>query len=118
MEPLIQALDDESDWIRLGAVEILGRIGEPEAVQPLLRVLHEDWSFIARKAADSLLMIHPVESLETLIDMTENENQELRKLATEVLEAVAETVLPILKAYKEKGGFDVRLRIRQLLQGS
>ncbi len=51
VEELIAALDDPDDGVRLEAVIALGKIGDPRAVDPLIKKLDSDDYFYVRKKA-------------------------------------------------------------------
>ena len=54
MIPLIHALKDEDRYIRCGAADSLGKIGDERAVKPLINALKDKDSYIRLEAAGAL----------------------------------------------------------------
>ena len=55
VEPLIRALDDIDDDVRLAAVIALGNIGDPRAIEPLIiKLKSNDYLYVRKKAAYTL----------------------------------------------------------------
>ena len=54
MIPLIQALKDEFRYLRYGAADSLGKIGDERAVKPLINALKDKDSYIRLEVARAL----------------------------------------------------------------
>ena len=54
VEPLINALGDEVEYVREGAASALGEIGDARAVEPLIEALGDE-DYNAREAAKEAL---------------------------------------------------------------
>ncbi|MGB2842281.1 MAG: HEAT repeat domain-containing protein [Halobacteriota archaeon] len=54
VEPLIQALEDESWEVRKRAAEVLGKIGDARAVEPLIQALKDEYWNVNKKAEEAL----------------------------------------------------------------
>lgn len=66
--PLIQALSNESRWVKGGAADALGQIRDPRAVEPLLYVLSTDTDrWVRAEAAKALGKIGDPRAVEPLI---------------------------------------------------
>jgi len=52
--PLIHALKDEDRYLRCGAADSLGKIGDERAVKPLINSLKDKDSYIRLEAAGAL----------------------------------------------------------------
>jgi HEAT repeat protein len=57
IEPLIAALRDDDEDVRVAAIFALGDLKDPRAVEPLLAVLHDTSSEVRRRAIDVLASI-------------------------------------------------------------
>ena len=57
MEPLIEALKDDSKKVRCSATEALGTTGDNRAVEPLIQRLKDSDQFVRSDARDSLKKI-------------------------------------------------------------
>ena len=84
----IEELDHEDDAIRNRAVDVLARLGDPRAVEPLIRVMNGDGSVdVAASAARALgelgdlLAVGPL----TIVLMDEDEDPETRRAAAKAL---------------------------------
>ena len=54
LQPLIEALDDPVDAVRLNAAAALGKLGSPAAIDPLKRCLDSESSDLRQRAAMAL----------------------------------------------------------------
>lgn len=75
VEPLIGALKDSHEALRVKAAEILGKLGDREAVEPLIAVLSNDEDVLVRIwAAIALGQLGDTRAVEPLINsLTDNE---------------------------------------------
>lgn len=88
VEPLIQALNNESWVVREAATEALGKIGDERAVEPLIKVLddEDETTFVREAAAEALGEIGDERAIEPLahaltdIDVLKNAAVALDKL--------------------------------------
>jgi HEAT repeat protein len=72
-ECLIGAIDDYDSHVRKTAVTALGKIGEPSAFEPLMKMLHkEQYSDIIDEFIISLLRINPVRFMSRIKEFDEN----------------------------------------------
>ena len=85
VEPLILALKDSDDWVRIKAVEALGNIGSDKAVDPLIPTLNESHHNVRCEAAKALGNIGSDKAVDPLIQLF-NSDEYLHK---EVAEALA-----------------------------
>ena len=67
VEPLIQALKDEDSFVREGAAEALGKIGDKRAVEPLINALKDEDRDVREAAAEALGEIGDKRAVEPLI---------------------------------------------------
>ena len=58
VEPLLTLLRDERSWLRAGAAEGLGNIGELDAIEPLRVALRDEDPMVREKAARALELLH------------------------------------------------------------
>jgi HEAT repeat protein len=64
VEPLIAALKDSDLWMRQGAAEALGKLGDARAVEPLVATLQDSSKDMRRAAAQSLVNIYGIGQLD------------------------------------------------------
>lgn len=67
VEPLIVALKDQDPYLRSGAAEALGKIGDARAVCPLITALNDEDLFVRRHAAYALGLIGDMRAIDPLI---------------------------------------------------
>jgi HEAT repeat protein len=115
IEPLINALQDESSFVRGTSIEILGKTKDPRAVEPLIAVLKEDKSWqIREKAAEALGEIKDPRAVEPLIAVLKEdeswEEREVRKKAIRPLGEIKDprAVEPLIAVLKEDKSREVR----------
>ncbi len=86
VEPLVDALHDESSHVREFAADVLGEIQDKRAIRPLIQVLQSDSSSIVRQVAASALgKLGSGESIEALIAALQDPNKFVRRAAVEAL---------------------------------
>lgn len=110
LESLIEALDDEAPQVRLIAVQSLGRIGDPRAVEPLARKLNDNETARARrywyeevvgdKAADALVRLGVDASFKVFVDALRSDEPSVRYRAAAALGELedASAVVPLIEA--------------------
>ncbi|MCP1392008.1 MAG: HEAT repeat domain-containing protein [Methanothrix harundinacea] len=42
VDPLIEALNDENEWVRLNAAKALGEINDPRTIKPLVEAMDDN----------------------------------------------------------------------------
>ena len=91
LEPLLQALQDQTDWVRMEAAKSLGKLGSPKAVESLMNVFKDrDAGSTLRKAiADALAQIGPP-AIEALAASLKEDHWEIRFLAAEALGVIGD----------------------------
>jgi HEAT repeat protein/predicted NACHT family NTPase len=75
LQPLIDRLSDQQDYVRAIAAEALGRIGDERAVPSLIRALEDTALFVRWNAARSLGNIKSKDAVEPLIRALEDESE-------------------------------------------
>ncbi|RMF83541.1 MAG: NACHT domain-containing protein, partial [Nitrospirae bacterium] len=73
VEPLLQALGDESRGVRRAAAEALGKLGDPRAVEPLLQALGDRYSDVRLAAAEALGKLGDPRAVEPLLQALRDE---------------------------------------------
>jgi HEAT repeat protein len=68
---LIDALSDEDEWVRFGAIIVLAKIG-PAAVQPLMRTLQDPDPVLRSNAAETLGRIGDLTATDALAEALED----------------------------------------------
>ena len=79
MPLLVKALNDENPSVRRGAVEALGKIGDPAAVPVLREALQEGSWHMVQEAAIALTQIDTPEALQTLISALSDTDNTVRE---------------------------------------
>ena len=110
VEPLIKALGDENETVRLGAVFVLGKLGDPRAVEPLIgRTLGDENEKVRMCAAILLAEIGDEDVVKLLIKALRDENETVLGCAVNALGQIGEpAVEPLIKALVD--GDDWRTR--------
>lgn len=85
MPLLVKALNDENPSVRRGAVEALGKIGDPAAVPVLREALQEGSWHMVQEAAIALTQIDTPEALQTLISALSDTDNTVRHHASDAL---------------------------------
>jgi HEAT repeat protein len=128
VKPLIDALNDKEWTVRNQAAFALGKLGDPEAIQPLLRSLQKDQDDDVRRNAIIALkkiiggqtgMSDPPmmkEAIKPLIKTLHHTHHRVRFPVAECLVAIGEpAVEPLIKALKKSKDYESRnLMIRIL----
>jgi HEAT repeat protein len=55
------------NWVKIAAIEALGKIGDARVVEDLLRLLHDEDPWIRQEAAEAVGLVGSLEVLETLL---------------------------------------------------
>lgn len=82
-------LSDENEGVRWKAAETLGRIGDPAAVEDLIGTLWDDDERVRLKAVWALGQIKDSRAVAPLRRLYRMENENVREIITEALEAIA-----------------------------
>ena len=73
VKPLIKTIPSASDTVRYIGAQILGRIGSPLAKETLLKLAHDENSYVQNEALRALGKIHQPNLIDTLINFTKSE---------------------------------------------
>jgi HEAT repeat protein len=84
VHPLIEALRDEDEWVRFGAVIVLAKIGEP-AVMPLINAMHDNMPLVRANAAETLGRIADRRAAEPLANALNDADEEVWQQAAVAL---------------------------------
>jgi HEAT repeat protein len=96
VKPLIEALQDKEGTVRKFAATLLGRLGDPRAIEPLGMALYDLHHEVGKVSADSLARFG-VPSLEILVEALSHPEMWIRIHAIEALSKIKDTrVIPIL----------------------
>jgi len=103
VEPLIQALKDESWEVRWGAARALGEIGDARAVEPLIQALKDKYWNVNKKAEKALGKIGEP-AVEPLVQALKDESWGVRRGAAGALGEIgdARAVEPLIQALKDE----------------
>lgn len=80
-----QALNDSDPHLRRGIVEILGKIGDLRAVDPLMEALHDPDIGVQCSAANSLGKLGDSRAVDVIISKLESEDESVRHAVAEAL---------------------------------
>jgi HEAT repeat protein len=84
-EPLLEGLNDDSKWVKVGAAEVLGKMKSERAIIQLISLLEErDW-MVRDEAAVALSRINSKGAVKALIDLLKHETIYIREEAAWVL---------------------------------
>lgn len=104
VEPLIEALKSDDDFVRINAAIALNWIGDPRAVEPLIVALKDKLWRVQWRAAAGLGKIKDPRSIEPLITALKDENSSVRESAALALGEIrdARAVEPLINALKDE----------------
>lgn len=88
VESLIDALEDRA--VRRSAIEVLGRIGDARAVEPVTRALNDEHWQVRREAARALRRIGDNRAVESLLQALKDSDAGVRSLAAGALGQIGE----------------------------
>jgi HEAT repeat protein len=111
---IMKSLDDEKAAIRRWAAALLGASANPQAVEPLSRVLLNDSSAIVRRTAgDALSDLGDEKALPTMCQALEDSSKLVRWRAARFLNEAGEptALLALRRAKEREKEFDVRLEM-------
>ena len=89
VQPLIDALDDEHEWVRRSAAHALGKTGDARVVEPLISALEDEDEIVRHSATVALGRTRDSRAIAALIALLEGEDQRARLNAESVLAEVA-----------------------------
>jgi HEAT repeat protein len=109
VEPLIQALNDETVFIRSKAANALREIGNTRAVDPLIKILKDDYFYIRDEAVWALVNIGEA-AVEPLIQALNDGDWRVRWGAARALGEIKDkrAVVPLNQALKDENS-EVRM---------
>jgi HEAT repeat protein len=84
----IRMLSEDNETSRWKAAESLGRMRDPEAVDPLIDTLWDDDSRVRLKAAWALGRIGDIRAIPPLRRLYRMENESVREIITEAIEEI------------------------------
>ena len=84
----IRMLSDDNDTSRWKAAELLGRMRDPDAVDPLIDTLWDDDSRVRLKAAWALGQIGDIRAIGPLRRLYRMENEDSQEIITEAIEVI------------------------------
>ena len=108
---LINALKNKNVLIRESAAEILGEIGDVQAIKPLIELLKDENKSIRYIAKKSILKLRNTKDIERLFNALKDDNISVRKAAKVVLIRIKEQLEfdEIIKALRDpKSYFEAR----------
>jgi HEAT repeat protein len=103
---LQRALKAEDWWVRRAAAEVLGRIGDPQAVPALLEALKDRDGDVRRAVADALGIIGDTQAIPALLEALKDENWWVRQAAARALGEIGDpqAVPALMEALKDRDG--------------
>jgi HEAT repeat protein len=102
VEPLIEALKDKEGTVRKFAATLLGRIGDPRAIEPLGTALYDLHHEVGKTSAEALVNF-AVTSFEILVEALEHPEMWIRIHSVDVLPKISEprVALVLLEMLKD-----------------
>jgi HEAT repeat protein len=117
VQGLIKALDYKEDvQVRLAAAEVLGQIGDAQAVKPLATALKDENKDVRQAAAEALGEIGNAQAVEPLSAALKDKESFVRQVAATSLEKIgdAQAVEPLVAALKNEDSYTRRTAARAL----
>jgi HEAT repeat protein len=85
---LVDALEDEDNWVQIRAVESLGRLGRQEAIPSLVALLERDNPLVCIKVVKTLGQIGGKRAFQELLKVLGTENREIQEAAEQALDRI------------------------------
>jgi len=105
----------ESHWLtRKYAVEVLGTLGDPRAVGPLIEALTDEVNDIRQRAYESLIKIG-APSVPAVASLLTHEDDDLRQVASEIIRKIGKPAVEPLTEVMLTADETLQARIRKLL---
>jgi HEAT repeat protein len=82
---LLEALKNDNKWIKVGAANVLGRIGSEGAVLPIMSLLNNQERMVRDEAAVALSRLNSKVAVKALLDLLKHETSYVREEAAWVL---------------------------------
>ncbi|MCP4696875.1 MAG: hypothetical protein GY862_08510 [Gammaproteobacteria bacterium] len=117
--PLIPSfLKNESKELRSSAAEVLGQLGDTDAVSPLIELLKDRESSVRVNAVNALSRLGDADAVTPLIALLKDQNSSVRQSVVEALDRLgsAEAVKPLIELLKDKNE-DIRNKVASALSG-
>lgn len=101
---LVATLKDHDKEIQQGAIEALGKIGDPQALEPLFDMLKHWEPDVRRAALRALSIIHDPRAVDAILVLLDDKEGEVRKMAAKALGEFKQpqSVTPLLARLKDK----------------
>jgi len=114
VEEMLSALQ-EGHWLtRKYAVEVLGTMGDPRAVGPLIEALTDEVNDIRQRAYDSLIKIG-APSVTAVASLLTHEDDDLRQVASEIIRKIGKPAVEPLSEVMLTADESLQAKIRKLL---
>src|SRR6266545_3466063 len=114
VEEMLSALQ-ESHWLtRKYAVEVLGTMGDPRAVGPLIEALADEVNDIRQRAYDSLIKIG-APSVTAVASLLTHDDDDLRQVAGEIIRKIGKPAVEPLTEVMLTADEALQAKIRKLL---
>jgi hypothetical protein len=88
VEPLIETLKDENEFVREGVASALGQTGDARVVAPLIEALKDESEFVREQAAYALGHTGDARALAPLTEALKDEHERVRIAAERALEEI------------------------------
>jgi hypothetical protein len=85
VDPLIETLNDETDFVANRAARALGNIGDPKSIEPLIKATKDERGYVRGGAAEALGNIGDEKALEPLKRLLKDEDEYARRMAAEAM---------------------------------
>ena len=104
LDPIVQQMKNLDPDVRYKLVEVIGKIGGPQAVVALIKALKDDHHKVRREAADELGQIGDPSAIPALIEALKDESREVRREAADALGQIGGTaaVPGLIEALKDE----------------
>lgn len=102
-ESLLETLEDENNWVKMGAADVLGRLKSGVAVMPLISLLEDRERMVRDEAAIALSRINSEGAVQPLLGLLEHDTSWVRETAAWVLGEMKskEAVRPLIQALND-----------------
>jgi curved DNA-binding protein CbpA len=102
-DAVIKASRSTDEVVRRKTCDILGRMGNPQGIQVLVRLLNDTDRFVRRRAAKALTRTYDDSAVDPLIDALKDREKKVRYRSAEALGKIRDkkAVAPLIKSLKD-----------------
>lgn len=102
-EPVLRATQSNDEIVRRKTCDILGRMGRPDGVIPLIMLLNDPDGYVRRRAAKALILVGDQRAVVPLINALQDTEKKVRSRSAKALGRIGDrrAVRPLIKSLND-----------------